>query len=149
MSWFFKLLLGASIFGVFGVAFVVWAMLPNASYVHAYDNMTKIAYIHIYDDAIARVDVDPACYDEIRETMPSPGFGIAYSYCDKRSHIAMDIDQRWDEGEWEVLSLKYRNPGEKGEGYRAPLSVSEGEAVYNRTSYTRTSPWSIFRYITR
>jgi len=43
-----------------------------------------------------------------------------------------------------ILTLKYKEPGEKGSDFRNELTLSETSATMNATEYTERSPWIIF-----
>ncbi len=132
-----------------GLIVFVWLLMPRASYVHTQDASSAITYVHVYPQSVTKVTIDPGCRREVTEAEPSPGFGSAYKYCEKRSYSIMEIESRQADSDQEILTLKYAEAGEKGDSYRETLTLNDGEALYNGAVYTATSKFSILRYITR
>lgn len=137
--------------GLFSMVLIVGLLLifvMPKSYEYHYSNSTTIAFIHIFHKSIIKISIDPACEHEIQEGTPSPGFAVSYHYCDKRWLAKMLIESTIIDGDQKIHTLKYDEPGEKGDSYRDILVQTEESLIYNTQTYTRTSPLSIFRFIT-
>ncbi len=121
--------------------------LPNA-YFYESEKRPYVHYINIFEESVIFIDIDPDCTLELREVEPSPGFGVAYGFCDKRDLSSMEIESVTQDEEWKTYTLKYsHSEGERGD-YRVTLVQTPEAVVYQKNTYTKSSSLgSLLHYI--